>query len=370
MTRDELLAIAREPQVAAFLRVIRACEGTAAENGYAVTFGYEPIADLSDHPRRKVTRSGYTSTAAGAFQFIESTWDEMAAKYGLPDFSPESQDAAAVGLLIRANALDVIRAGRLEEAIARTNRTWASLPGSPYGQPTRDLGFVRRVFAMYGGREPGASAPIEARTQPPVDTTPARQDAPQRPAEGKPMSPFIIPALNALVPLLPTLSKLFKGEEPSRVAERNADAVQAIAERVLPLIVQAVGAPNVQAAVEQVQQLPELARRADDALRMSYAELHEMSERSLAKAREFVASYGTQRDVRTVVGRFTFPEFLSLVFIALASLGVGYLMVSRQLGGELLGGVVTLMLIGGWTEIRKFWFGLGAPDGERPNREP
>lgn len=267
------------------------------------------------------------------------------------------------GALESSTLLRKLNAGDTAGAAAEFDR-WTKAGG-------RELpGLVRRRRAERTLFEADIGAPIEARTQPPVDPSQARQDAPQRPAEGKPMSPFIIPALNALVPLLPTLSKLFKGEEPSRVAERNADAVQAIAERVLPLVVQAVGAPNVQAAVEQVQQLPELARKADDALRMSYAELHDLSERSLANAREFVASYGMQRDVRTVAGRFTFPELLSLVFIGLASLGVGYLMVSRQLSGELLGGVVTLMLIGGWTEIRKFWFGLGSPEGERQSREP
>jgi muramidase (phage lysozyme) len=356
MDRQELIAISREPNVAAFLRVIRACEGTAADNGYEVTFGYEPITDLSDHPRRKIRRNGYVSTAAGAYQFIEDTWDEMAAKYGLPDFSPESQDAAAVGLLIRANALDVIRAGRLEEAIARTNRTWASLPGSPYGQPVRTLDFCRRVFAMYGGREAGIGAPAAAPVAAPVAA----------PIEGyKPMAPVVAALLPTVIQLIPELGKLFGSG--SKVADRNIAAAEVVAGKVAEVVTAATEAPNLQGAVESMQADPAKLEAARAAVRREWFDLES---RSLADARKFVTEYGQTKNVRTVAGKFTFPELLSLVFIGMASLGVGYLMVTRQLSGELLGGVVTLMLIGGWTEIRKFWFGLGSPDGEQPRREP
>ncbi|NJO55224.1 MAG: glycoside hydrolase family 104 protein [Rhodospirillales bacterium] len=59
---------------------------------YAVMNGGERITDFSDHPRRVGTRG--TSTAAGKYQFIESTWDEAVAALGLPDFSPASQEKA------------------------------------------------------------------------------------------------------------------------------------------------------------------------------------------------------------------------------------------------------------------------------------
>lgn len=365
MSRADLLEIAREGNVAAFLRVIRACEGTAADNGYAVTYAYQPIQSFQDHPRRKVTAGGYTSTAAGAYQIVERTWDEVREQHDLPDFSPESQDAAAIALLIRRKALDAIRAGALDAAVAACNREWASLPGSPYGQPTRDMAYVRKVFAAYGGRELWSAAPVEARTQPTVSQPVSAEHT----TEGTRMGPFILPALDALVSLLPTLSRLFKGESPSRVAERNAAAVEEVAKVVLPAILKATQAENAQAAVERVSSLPELAKAADDAVRMSYAELSDIAERSIAQRQDFVMRYVAQRDVRTVVGRFTFPEMLSVVFVSLASLGIGYLLVSRQLSGELLGSVVTLMLIGGWTEIRKFWFsGASLMDADERKR--
>src|SRR5690606_39452601 len=114
---DTLDAALRSPNVHAFLRAIRLGEGTLDADGYRRIVGGELFDDFSDHPRKRVwiERYGVWSTAAGAYQFIASTWDEMRAKYGLPDFSPASQDRAAVGLLIRRGALDDVIAGRIEQ---------------------------------------------------------------------------------------------------------------------------------------------------------------------------------------------------------------------------------------------------------------
>jgi lysozyme len=106
-------------------------------------------------------------------------------------------------------------------------------------------------------------------------------------AEVKSVGPFTIPAITALVQLLPTLQKLFKGEEPSRVAERNVAAFEAVADKVLPLIINAAGAPNAQAAVEAIKADPVLARAVDDEVKLSYAELQELVEKSVKAARDF-----------------------------------------------------------------------------------
>lgn len=151
-TRDDLLAISQEPNVAAFLHVIRFCEGTLGDRGFQTIYGYQYFDSFADHPRKKVTAGAYTSSAAGAFQFMPQTWDEMRAKYALPDFSPASQIAGAVGLLIRRGALDAIRAGDLDRAVDLTNEEWASLPGSPYGQPTRTMAQVREQIRALQSR--------------------------------------------------------------------------------------------------------------------------------------------------------------------------------------------------------------------------
>lgn len=139
------------PNVQAMLRVIRAGEGTADEAGYKRIFGGQLFESFADHPRIKVSKSGYTSTAAGAYQFLISSWDETKRIMGLPDFSPASQDLAAVGRIAARGALDDVIAGRFDVAIRKIAREWASMPGSPYGQPTISLDRARSIFASAGG---------------------------------------------------------------------------------------------------------------------------------------------------------------------------------------------------------------------------
>jgi muramidase (phage lysozyme) len=137
--------------VQALLRVIRTGEGTAGENGYRTLFGGRTFDSFTDHPRITVKASGYTSTAAGAYQMLASTWDETKRIMGLPDFSPRSQDLAALGRIAARGALDDAKAGRFDAAIQKIAREWASLPGSPYGQPTISWDKARNIFAMAGG---------------------------------------------------------------------------------------------------------------------------------------------------------------------------------------------------------------------------
>lgn len=144
--------------VQAFLTLIRTGEGTLGANGYRTLFGGGLFADLSDHPRRAITRGGITSTAAGAYQFLSRTWDEMAAKYDLSDFSPASQDIAAVGLIKRRGALADVIAGRFRAAIDKCNLEWASLPNSPYGQPTMTFNRAQSVLLAAGAQIVGAIA--------------------------------------------------------------------------------------------------------------------------------------------------------------------------------------------------------------------
>lgn len=154
----QVSAMARVPtnvlanaNVQAMLKVIRAGEGTADINGYRRIFGGQTFNDFADHPRIKVSASGYTSTAAGAYQMLTSTWDETKRIMKLPDFSPASQDLAAVGRMAARGALDDIIAGRIDTALKKISREWASLPYSPYGQPTISIERARGLFASAGG---------------------------------------------------------------------------------------------------------------------------------------------------------------------------------------------------------------------------
>jgi muramidase (phage lysozyme) len=145
------LSLLSNRNVQAVLRVIRAGEGTPDEQGYRRIFGGQLFASYADHPRIKVTRGGYTSTAAGAYQALESTWDETRSMMNLPDFSPPSQDKFALGRIAARGALADVIAGRFDMAIKKISKEWASLPGSPYGQPTMTLDRARQLYASAGG---------------------------------------------------------------------------------------------------------------------------------------------------------------------------------------------------------------------------
>ena len=135
----DYVSILSNGNVKAFLALIKYTEGA----GYQTLFGGEKFTSFDDHPRRAITKNlggkPITSTAAGAYQFLSRTWDECANACNLADFSPLSQDIAALFLIERRRALDAVIEGDWKTAIERCNREWASLPGSPYGQPTKTL---------------------------------------------------------------------------------------------------------------------------------------------------------------------------------------------------------------------------------------
>ena len=160
MTRDDILFALQVTNVTAFLRVIRAGESSQTEDAYRMMFGGKLFESFADHPRIRHPFGKTYTTAAGAYQFLSRTWDEMAAKYGLADFSPPNQDIAAVGLIARRGALQLVMEGRIREAIARCAREWASLPGSPYGQPVMSIEKARGIFAAYGGKSETAAKPV------------------------------------------------------------------------------------------------------------------------------------------------------------------------------------------------------------------
>lgn len=142
--------------LAAFLAMIRACEGTAGPDGYRTIVGGGKFESFSDHPRVRVpfTQTDGVrnySTAAGAYQFLASTWDGLRAKLGLQDFSPASQDAAAIELIRERGALADVQAGRFDQAVAKVAKTWASLPGANYKQRTRSAQFAQSAYVEAGG---------------------------------------------------------------------------------------------------------------------------------------------------------------------------------------------------------------------------
>lgn len=155
--------------IAAMLAAISAAEGTAGQpDPYRVCFGYShTIGNLSEHPAitgewtgKRLSDSmcagaglgpGCVSTAAGKYQIIKRTWVGVRDKLGLRDFSPASQDAAAVELLRQRGALGPLGRGDFAGAVAAARKEWASLPGAGYGQGERTIAWLTDKFQSAGG---------------------------------------------------------------------------------------------------------------------------------------------------------------------------------------------------------------------------
>lgn len=137
--------------IRAFLIMIQYAEGTYGADGYKRLYGGGSFKDFSRHPNTKQTKWGITSTAAGAYQILSKTWNEIQPKLGLPDFSPASQDKAAIELIRRRKALEDVYAGRFAQAIVKCKKEWASLPGAGYGQNEKGLQNLLAVIKVAGG---------------------------------------------------------------------------------------------------------------------------------------------------------------------------------------------------------------------------
>lgn len=114
------------------------------------------VTDFREHPNILVrVRPGLNSTAAGRYQVLNGTWNTL----NLPSFSAANQDTAAVMLLQNAGAIAPLQQGNVPQAATNANGTWASLPASPYGQPTRAMNdFVQaynNAFAACQAANPG-----------------------------------------------------------------------------------------------------------------------------------------------------------------------------------------------------------------------
>jgi muramidase (phage lysozyme) len=135
--------------------------------GYNVKYGGGTFNDFADHPREPVPirsgpNAGNVSTAAGRYQFLAPTWDAVKKEAGLPDFSPDSQDAGAWYL---ANKTYQQRTGRdltqdlqaakgnpsaVKQIGGALSGIWTSLPGGI--EPNR-------ATASFASRYDGGSNP-------------------------------------------------------------------------------------------------------------------------------------------------------------------------------------------------------------------
>lgn len=138
---DELAWTDAKPYQKALLNTIA---GPESGGRYNVIYGGGQFDDFSKHPNQAVRiqtgpNAGRTSSAAGKYQFLGSTWDDQAGKLGLTDFSPANQDRAAWNLAAETykaktgQDLDTVLQSGDAAQIANVgkvlNPIWTSLPG-------------------------------------------------------------------------------------------------------------------------------------------------------------------------------------------------------------------------------------------------
>lgn len=154
------------PAAYALLEAIAKSESAGDWN---VIYGGSQFDSYADHPRQYVTiksgpNKGDVSSAAGKYQILASTYDNVAPKLGITDFSPESQlriawylaeDAYGPNLerdLQSGSAATIARVGK------KLRNVWTSLPGGiEQGQTSNTFvkNFNRAMATRAGMKVPG-----------------------------------------------------------------------------------------------------------------------------------------------------------------------------------------------------------------------
>ena len=139
------------PQAKAFLDMIQAAEGGSFDR----TFGNQQFTDFSKHPNKSVAFTDKTgrqsySTAAGAYQILKSTWDDIAGRINANDFSERNQRRAALALAFQKPGMyQAIMQGDLNKIVNGANSIWTSLPNSAEGlkrHAVRSGDYITRAY--------------------------------------------------------------------------------------------------------------------------------------------------------------------------------------------------------------------------------
>lgn len=110
--------------VTAMLDLVAFAEGT--DSNYNVIYTGVKFTDYSKHPARVMCSAGVCSDAAGRYQFLSTTWAPLQKKLNLPDFSPASQDKAAIQLMKDGGCYGAAVRGDVADFADRCWGQWAS----------------------------------------------------------------------------------------------------------------------------------------------------------------------------------------------------------------------------------------------------
>lgn len=319
LNRRQAEEVLPRADVQAFLRVIREGESNQTDAAYTLINGgghFDPAATGWRHPYAGL-RTTEGGRAAGAHQFIPTTWAEVEDQLGLDDFSPRNQDLGAIARIAYRDALDDVLAGRIEEAIVKCRQEWTSLPGASEnsGRYTMDKALaVYRQWYVNFSSESQPAAPIEDRT------TPARpEDTGRINRKEAPVAPIIIPLLSAISTFVPALAKIFND------GSAKGQKIEALAPLLSDALVRVTGAVNLQDAAEKVQADPTAAQAAQKAVEDVVYHLSEVGG-GIEAARKWSTDMAAMnmsvwRMPSFVITVILFPLIYFVVFIVLAGRG-------------------------------------------------
>ena len=182
MTNQELRAKAesmlKDQNFSDFRDLIAASEGGT----YNRLFGFDNqgrpryFSDFSkfpDSPAKYQKADGTIgeSNDAGRYQINIKTYNRLAKRLGITDFSPRSQDIIANALILEnSKASKALQDGDIGAAVSALNKVWVSLPGGPNGVGHRSMQFIQDAYnniRARRGADPvqlASNLPIQAST--------------------------------------------------------------------------------------------------------------------------------------------------------------------------------------------------------------
>lgn len=337
----------------AFLRVIREGESSQDDKAYRTLVGGTLFDSFEDHPNQRIFIASIDnwSTAAGAYQFLYSTWKGLQEKYKYPDFSPQSQDQAAIDLIREKNALQDIYDGNITDAVLKLNRTWASLPGSPYGQPTITWDRVHRVYEKYGGKH-GLQEEGQ-RQEEQVISKPATKEVSKMAAPNN----FVNLAFQELLGIFPGI---FAANNPEDAKS------QQVVNAVVNAAKTAIGAENEQELVQKVKADPVAAVTVKERLTEMGFIVEEAGGGGIKAARELNQSF-----LEPKKGFWNAPAFVVTVML----LPLAYLVVWNVLtdtaawSPDIRAAVVSAIISGVLGSITGYWLGTSISSARKDLRQ-
>lgn len=110
------------------------------------------------------------SNDAGRYQINIKTYNRLAKRLGITDFSPRSQDIIANALILEnSKASKALQDGDIGAAVSALNKVWVSLPGGPNGVGHRSMQFIQDAYNNIRSRR--GEAPVQLASNLPIQAS-------------------------------------------------------------------------------------------------------------------------------------------------------------------------------------------------------